>query len=327
MEKFAKPWQAMPSRIISLALVQAKQTTDFDHQLAFLLLDVGVETALKTYLINKKQDVEKIVFPEMLKRVGEELSKDKLQIPLDEIDYFHKTRNKLYHQGDGVKPTGENLTKYADLAKTLLKVLLDVDIDKLPEQELTQPPYYLPYQYPTIIEFWEPSLQSIVGRNIDSLQFNSSLMVEHLYPQIATRKFKAQLHHIRTDTGPDDESYPPLVRVDFWRQRIDAFNKITGWNFTYDEDDDYDTGDHELVEYVIDNPEQLHVWLAFQEISGDDWSKDWEQYKRVVDLLKSETEAKKYEEILEWTYEKADKVFKWVKEHIPDIDLHAPITP
>ena len=52
--KFAKPWQAMPSRIISLALEHAQQNTDFDHQLAFLLLDVGVESALKTYLINKK---------------------------------------------------------------------------------------------------------------------------------------------------------------------------------------------------------------------------------------------------------------------------------
>ena len=314
MEKFAKPWQAMPTRIISLALVHAEQKTDFDHQLAFLLLDVGVETALKTYLINKKLDVEKIIFPELLKRIEDELNKDNLQVPLDEIDHFHKIRNKLYHQGDGVKPTEENLKKYADLAKTLLMTLLDVDIDQSKEQGLIQTDH---------------SLFSLAGirKNMISLQSNSSLMVEHLYPQIATRKIEAELRYIRTDTGPDDESYPPLVKAEFRQQRIDAFNKITRWEFTYDEED---IDHYKFVEYIIDNPEHLHVWFALQEIGSDDWREDWKQYQKIVDFLEyeqakdSKTEDKGYEEINEWTHGKAAIVCQWVTANIPDVEPKGP---
>lgn len=308
MEKFAKPWQAMPTRIISLALVHAEQKTDFDHQLAFLLLDVGVETALKTYLINKNLDVEKIIFRDLLKRVGDELNKNNLQVPLDEIDHFHKIRNKLYHQGDGVKPTEENLKNYADLAKKLLKILLDVDIDK----ELVQTHH-------------SPSSLAGIRKNIISLQSNSSLMVEHLYPQIATRKFAARLRHIRTDTGPDNESYSPPVKADFVKQRIDAFNKITDWEFT-----DEDMGDYKFVEYIIDNPEQLHVWIALQEISSDDWHEDWEQYQRAVNFLEyeqdknSKIEDARYEDIFKWTHGKASIVCQWVTANIPDIEPKDP---
>jgi hypothetical protein len=297
-EKFAKPWQAMPARIISLALEHAQQNTDFNHQLAFLLLDVGVESALKTYLVNKKQDVEKIVFPDLLKRVGEELHKENLQIPLDEIDYFHKIRNKLYHQGDGVKPTDENLAKYAELAKTLVKALLNVKLDEPNEQDS------------------HCEVLSRIRKNIASLEANSALIAEHLYPQIATRKIEAQLRHIRTTTGPDDESDPPFTRADFAQQRIDAFNKITGWEFT-----EYEL---EFIEYVIDNPERLHVQLAFEEMDRDNWHKDWWEYKSVIRFLEyryefSKTDEKRYEEMDKWINEKAKGLYRWVETHIDHV--------
>ena len=302
--KFAKPWQAMPSRIISLALEHAQQNTDFDHQLAFLLLDVGVESALKTYLINKKQDVEKIFFPDLLKRAGDELRKDNLEIPLDEIEYFHKTRNKLYHQGDGVKPTQENLTNYAKLAKTILKILLDVDTVESIKQELV-PVTRLKH----LIK---------IRQNIESLEFNSLLMVEQLYPHIASRKTYTLLMNIRTHTGPDDESYPPSVRADFVRQRIDAFNEITGWEFTEEDE-------HDLIESVIDAPERLYVCIAFAKIVNENWRREWEKYISAADFLKrqenkiSETDDKKYEETHKWTAEKAHSVYEWVSANIPDV--------
>jgi len=315
MEKFEKPWQAMPSRIISLALRHAEKTTDFDHQLAFLLLDIGVESTLKTYLINRKVDVEKIVFPDLLKLVSGEADKNKLPFPGEEIKYFHNIRNKLYHQGDGVKPTEENLKKYAKIAKELLNTLLDVDVEKegFPSQSVH-------------------TLLDGVRENIASLHSNSSLLVEHLYPQIALRKIEAQLRYIRTKTGPDNASYPPLVKAEFRHQRIDAFNKITGWEFIYDEDVDYEgVGDYVFVEYIIDHPEQLHVWLAFQEINSDDWSEDWEAYKHMTSYIKrcehtinENMEDKYLEEIWGWTNEKATMVCQWIKSHMPDVELIEP---
>jgi hypothetical protein len=153
--------------------------------------------------------------------------------------------------------------------------------------------------------------------NIASLESNSVLMVEHLHPQIASRKIEAQLRQIRTDTGPDDESYLPSVRAEFVKQRIDAFNKITGWEFTEDDD--------KFIEYTIDNPEQLHVQLAFEEMDKDNWGKDWVEYRSVIGFLKREQDKvgmmdnKSIDEMEKWTSEKAGSVYDWVKTHIPGV--------
>src|SRR5258706_12236049 len=114
--EYERPWQVMPAKIIKLALEHAKKDNDFDHQVSFLLLDIGVETALKVYLVNKKQDVEKLNFPTLLGKVKEHLTNrdPNLIQQIEDIGYFHGIRNKLYHQGDGVKPTEDNLKRYSD---------------------------------------------------------------------------------------------------------------------------------------------------------------------------------------------------------------------
>ncbi len=305
MERSSKPWHAMPSRIISLALVHAEQDTDFDHHLAFLLLDVGVETTLKAYLIGKKQDVEKIVFPELLKRVGDEISKDRLQVPLDEIDYFHKIRNKLYHQGDGVRPTEENLRKYTEHAKVLLKILLDVDMDKPQENETIKADY---------------DLLERIQKNVMSLQSNSSILVEFLYPQITTRKFAAQVKYIKTEYPDVDFGEIYYLEKERELSRIEKFNTLTGWELSGDA--------YDFVDYIINNPERLHIWIAFQELS-DDWRKDWEKYKAVINCLNYQkfdikAEYKSYEEIYEWTKEKAGIICDWIHIHIPNVEIEGP---
>ena len=44
------PWQSGPTELIEYAITLLHQETDFQHRMAFLLLDVGAETLLKTYL-------------------------------------------------------------------------------------------------------------------------------------------------------------------------------------------------------------------------------------------------------------------------------------
>jgi hypothetical protein len=96
---------------------------------------------LPLYLIaNKNEDLEFIRFPELVKKVQAEMnSKNISGIDLEKVSYFHGVRNKLYHQGDGVKPTTENLQQYAELAKIIAENLLRVDIVDKEIEEPKQP--------------------------------------------------------------------------------------------------------------------------------------------------------------------------------------------
>jgi len=321
MSIYEKPWQSIPSRLISHAIEHTKKNTDFDKIMAYLIIDVGVETIFKVFLEqdgfsefkkanrNAQKDGRELSFHDITETIKLVASQRLQNVKIDESTYFHDKRNKLYHQGAGFSPMQEDLDGYLNLAKRLLQVLIGVDVDKPQEEELVQTNHS------------RFSLDGIQN-NIISLQSNSSIMVEHLYPQIATRKIEAQLRYIRNDTGPDDESYPPSVRAELSQQRIDAVNKIIGREFIED--------DYEFVEYIIDNPERLHVWLAFQEINKDSWSKDWGQYQSAVYFVEhkqvgdSKVDDKRYEEIYKWTHEKANIIYQWVNDHIPHVGLVGP---
>ncbi len=319
-----KHWQITPSDFIAHAIEHANKNTDFDKQMAFLLLDIGVENALKTFLKKehyrefeklKKESAKEISFFAIVTAVKRLTSEKMPEFDPERILGFHEQRNDLYHNENRLNPPDDDLRSYIEIAKKILKVLLDIDIDKL-QDKLQKDADKSQEQPLDKTNHSKTSLIKRIEKSIASLQYNSSLIVEHIYPQIATRKVESQLRYIRNETGPDDESCPPLVRVEFRQQRIDAFNKITGWNFSYDE---YDMNDYEFVEYIIDNPEQLYVWLAFQEISNNDWSEGWEEYKKIISFSKYE-ESKRYK----WIHEKAKIVYQWIKTHIPNVE---PIDP
>src|SRR6266508_2069013 len=130
IQKYERPWQVMPAKIIKLALEHAEKNNDFDHQVAYLLLDIGVETTLKVFLENKGQEIENLKFPALVKRVADELSKNNSSIikEIEETIYFHNIRNKLYHRGDGVKPTEDNLKRYSELAKKVVEEILELKL-------------------------------------------------------------------------------------------------------------------------------------------------------------------------------------------------------
>jgi hypothetical protein len=318
-DKVQHPWQSGPTELIAHAIEHYRRGTESDNRIAFLLFDVGVETLFKTFLTlpdgvvqfqtkrNERLQAAEGNFHELLRAVKDSNPKKASKFNFAHIDHFHDLRNTLYHQGNRVTtvPTGQ-LEEYSKLAIQLLKEYLDIEIEEDNKQELVQPDHFL--------------ILARIRKNIASLESNAPLMVEHLYPQIAARRIEAQLRHIRTDTGPDDMSYQPSVRAKFVQQRIDAFNKITGWDITED--------DHELVENIVDNPEQLHIWLAFEEISNGDSGKAWIKYKVTVDFLELELkqdkigkmDVKTYEMMEKWTGEKAKSVYDWIKTHIPDVE-------
>ena len=50
MSKPKNPWEIGPTELIEFALERMHGGSDFDRRLAYLILDVGVETLIKTYL-------------------------------------------------------------------------------------------------------------------------------------------------------------------------------------------------------------------------------------------------------------------------------------
>lgn len=316
-DKVQHPWQSGPTELIAHAIEHYRRSTESDNRIAFLLFDVGVETLFKTFLTlpdgviqfqikrNERLQAAEGNFHELLRAVQNSNPKKASEFNFAHIEHFHDLRNTLYHQGNRVTTVPTNqLEEYARLAVTLLKEYLEVEIDEANEQVSVEADYF--------------RALTRIRKNIESLKSNSALVVEYLYPQIASRKIEAQLRQIRTDTGPDDVFYPPSVRAEFVLQRIDAFNKITGQEFAED--------DHKVIEDIIDNPEQLHVWFAFEEIDNDDWRKDWEKYNSAADFLEreqdkvSKADDKRYEELDNWTSEKAKSVYEWVKAHVPDVE-------
>ena len=140
------PWQKTPTNLISYARELTKSEDEFKKQLGFLLLDVGVETiftvflslpnevtGVKTSYRERKEIIEKNSFHLLVLGVGEAAGERLEGVNLNKVRYFHGVRNKIYHLGDGIMPTNENIQDYEEIAVILLRALLGVDLE--PKEE------------------------------------------------------------------------------------------------------------------------------------------------------------------------------------------------
>lgn len=105
-----------------------------------LSIDNAVELMIKTYLglpkritglnISRSKYAEfSESFPKLLDAI-EEYSSDKLGgIDLGEIEWYHRLRNQLYHQGNGLTVELDKVQVYATLAKLLFKNLFNSELE------------------------------------------------------------------------------------------------------------------------------------------------------------------------------------------------------
>ena len=141
MIKTQHPWQVGPTELIEFALERMHKGNDFDRRLAYLILDVGVETLIKTYLalpesvtgaqtsFSIRAKALQEGFHSLIKALKESDPGKANEIDLSHIQYYHGIRNTLYHQGDTVVTVPViQLGGYAKLAVRLLQVYLDVDL-------------------------------------------------------------------------------------------------------------------------------------------------------------------------------------------------------
>jgi len=150
------PWQYFPKKFIQFAS-QFKTTNDeFERLIAYLMLDVGVETLCKVYLLMTNSDtikykkreeiangtISKNIIPdsgitaadfdtanfhilvENVKRLSDSKINDE---DIKKAEYFHKLRNNIYHQGVKSAPPKKDFEEYLSLANSLLDTLLGVN--------------------------------------------------------------------------------------------------------------------------------------------------------------------------------------------------------
>lgn len=171
----AQPWISGPREILQHGLSLLHEDSDRNRRLALLGIDNAVELMIKTYLglpkritgiqISRKDFAEiSESFPKMLDALEEHGGQYLDGIDLGDIEWFHRLRNQLYHQGNGLTVARDQVEVYAELAKLLFKNLFGDDLPVAIEDEHRLLGQFLA----TWVDF-EKLIDSLSEKNIDQM--------------------------------------------------------------------------------------------------------------------------------------------------------------
>lgn len=134
-----KPWTSGPKELLDHAETHLKGSSAFDHRIAFVSIDNAVELIIRTFLSlpkrargregppRKAMDAA-FGFPDLLDLL-EEYADDLIQgIELGDIEWFHRIRNSLYHDGNGITVDIEQLRNYRVVAHILFQNLFGISL-------------------------------------------------------------------------------------------------------------------------------------------------------------------------------------------------------
>lgn len=143
-----KPWISGPKELLDHAITHMASKSPFDCRIAMISIDNAVELAIKTFLglpkrvrrsdgpSRKKLQEASQRFPDLLDLL-EEYADDRLDgIDLGDIEGYHRLRNTLYHDGNGVTVDPRHVDTYLQISKIILRNLLGIE----PEEVGHMPP-------------------------------------------------------------------------------------------------------------------------------------------------------------------------------------------
>lgn len=142
----SQPWASGPKEILEHGISLLRKDSDRNRRLALLAVDNAVELTIKTYLglpkringivVPRKEYAEfSESFPKLLDAL-EQYASDKISgIDLGEIEWFHRLRNQLYHQGNGLTVDRDKVEIYSELAKLLFESLFQAQLTFAPEDQ------------------------------------------------------------------------------------------------------------------------------------------------------------------------------------------------
>ena len=131
------PWADGPRELLQHAVDHLGEVGGFDRRIAMVSVDNAVELTVKTYLGLPKracvgsrpsrkqlQDASES-FPALLDLLEQHASDRLVGVSLDDIEWYHRIRNQLYHSGNGITVEKSKVETYLELAMSLFQSLFD----------------------------------------------------------------------------------------------------------------------------------------------------------------------------------------------------------
>lgn len=131
----ANPWTDGPRELIQHAADHLRIGGDFDRRIAMISVDNAVELIIKTYLGlpertrgtkgpgRRELETASESFPGLLDLLQTFATNKITGLSLDDIEWYHRIRNQLYHSGNGITVEKEKVETYLQLAIGLFENL------------------------------------------------------------------------------------------------------------------------------------------------------------------------------------------------------------
>ena len=131
---------AGPVELLQHAVDHLAQDSDFDRRIAFVSVDNAVEVTLRTYLglprrargdegpSRRKLSDASNSFPDLLDLTEEHAGSRLDGVELADIEWYHRIRNTLYHQGNGITVDRRHVDAYLQIARILVSQLLGAEV-------------------------------------------------------------------------------------------------------------------------------------------------------------------------------------------------------
>ena len=138
-------WASGPAEILRHGLKLLRDDSDTNRRLAMISIDNSVELLMQTYiqlpkrlsgldLTRKQRDTYCENFSSLLDGIEATVGDRISGLNLGEIEWFHRLRNELYHQGNGLTIERLKVEAYAEIAKRLFSSLFGDELNELLEE-------------------------------------------------------------------------------------------------------------------------------------------------------------------------------------------------
>lgn len=133
-----KPWINGPVELLNHAYDHLSKEEEFDLRIAMISVDNAVELMIKVFLGLPKREVGYKIprrelnqifssFPDLLDGLEQYASAKIIGISLSDLEWFHRIRNRLYHEGYGITIGRGSVVNYYEIAKILLNNLFEIE--------------------------------------------------------------------------------------------------------------------------------------------------------------------------------------------------------